>query len=299
MRRGNEPINFTLLLVSTVLVLMVAIVITIGIKNALYLDQEDSVCAKQIMAHATASKFTRGEAAPTINCPTKELSVNGEQEEVNEYLAKELKRCWGQWGRGQYALFGRENGTYCHVCSVVEVSGVAQVQGLPQYLDTHKATKDLTYSQYLTGTKTGEYFQNEGTKAVSAISMPTDKPLAVVFYHAKGRTQLQAIRDMIFGSPAQGAAMGAAAGGTAAGAALFGVGVVAGVVGAPVVIGGFVASTVMLAALSAGAAGGLWVSIEGRTEFDTMSAVVIRPLDRNNISAIGCVYAPVTNTQGI
>jgi hypothetical protein len=248
-------------------------------------------------SHATASKFTRGEAAPTIVCPSKEIVIDSENpEDVNEQLAKEMKRCYSQWGRGTLDLFGRENGTYCHICSTVDINGVNEIKGLPQYLDTHKATKDLTYMEYFAGTKSGGYFTSTGLKDVGATVLPTDKPLGVIFYHAKGRTELEKLRDDLIGSPAQAATIGGTAGAAATGVALFGVGVVVGVTGVPLVIGGFAASTLMLAGISGGAAGGLWVSITQRTEFSAMSGVVIRPLDRSNIDALGCKYMPVANS---
>jgi hypothetical protein len=300
-RKGDHPVNFVLIFVSMVLILLVSILVFIGIKRALFDDIPDGACAREIRAHATAVKFTEGTAAPTIKCPTRVLNLDTQDEVVvNKVLAEEMKRCWAQWGRGQYDLFGkdidsREDGMYCHVCSMMYVEGIAETTSFPAFLDANMATKDLTYAQYLTGETTGTYFDQEPLKVPATIRIPLDEPVGVIFYYAKGQTGTERFVAKVLGTPAQGAIKGAAAGASVGAVTVFGLGLVAGTVGAPVVIGGFAATTIVMMTTSAGGAAGLWASVYEVPHLDTMSGVVARPLTSGQMLGLGCTYAPVSN----
>lgn len=293
-RKGDHPVTVVLWVVSLVIVLLVLIVLVINLRNSFFIDTDSPICASQIRGHSALAAVSNDQVAPQISCPTEIISqqVTGSAE-ANSLIAEQMAKCWSQWGRGEISLFGRQEGTYCHICSMVTIGGVSEVRGLPEYLKQTQY-RDVTYDAYLTN--------GMGSMAtVADWSMGTQEPIAVVFHYSKGLTGLQRIHDMIItaglgGNPGTGAIRGAGAGAVGAGAGLFAIGVAAGVVGAPVVIPGVVATTIVVGGATLGGGTGLLASMHARPEMNTTALVVVRPLNQDEITQLGCQYAPVANS---
>lgn len=297
--------TFAVWIVGLVITLLVLFAIVLYARNSFFIDTDSQVCASQIRGHSALATVSRGEIAPQLNCPTEIVSQQvTDNAEANSLLAEQMVKCWGQWGRGEISLFGRQEGTYCHVCSMITMSGVDEVRGLPAYLDQTQYRKGLTYAQYLAGIETGTVFDEQAHAEASTVSLPATEPLGVVFYHAKGLTGMERAYSVLVGSPARATLVGVVAGGTAGAAGAAGIATVAtGVIGT--VVGGTVALPVTVvvggtalltvAGATVGSALGLTASFQ-KPELSTMSIVVVRPLNQAEITQLGCQYAPVANS---
>jgi hypothetical protein len=257
-------------------------------------------CVSQIRTHAAAVRVLKELKAPPITCPTKKVPVK-EGEDPRAVIAKEMKRCWDMWGNGKTRLFGEELGMYCHVCSMVHVPSGDEVVGLQEYLARTQipskipGTSALTYAQYLSGVRDGEYFDNEDFKKAAAASMPTSAPIGVVFYYIKGIEWQQRFYNQIANPVSLGVA-GSVGGGVVAGLVAFGTVAAASGVGLPVGIVSYaVAGVVTVGGMLAGAYFGAWEGVASRYDIDYMAMIIVRPLTDEDIRMLGCTYAPAAN----
>lgn len=264
-RRAQHPVGFIMEMVVMVIVILVLVMLFIALRDTTDSAEKDAVCATQIIAHSTALRTSGGRADLPIVCPTKYLAVDGESA-ARKAIAKEMKRCWGMWGKGQLPLFGDTEGAYCHICSMMTVEGTAQVTGLPEYLRTTKATSNETYLEYLTGAKTGEEFEGDAFKEGAQPIIGTTEPVAVIFYYAKGYSFMEGVRNTFSKNPTLG-----------------GMGMMVGTVGGPILMPLTAAGGVALAAVTPRAKG------------STMSFIAVRPLAASQLTALGCQYVPVRN----
>jgi hypothetical protein len=303
MRRAQHPVNAVFILIVAVLVIMLSITLVIAFNKFFAQQEEDAPCAAAIVSHAAIVQYTGGKSAPEITCPTSRVVLKGSDEQIKAGIAKQMKRCWDLWGKGQYELFGRDasgqerEGMYCHMCSVVTVEGGPVIKEFPQYLDTTNAAKGLTYSQYLSGVKSGTYFDDQAfADKTGDGALQTQKPVAIIFVHSKGLEGYKRFYNQVVGDTATSAGAGAV-GGVAAGAGvvyMIGAAASATGVGIPLglaIIGG---STIVLGGTVAGAGTGTALSIWGTADAGTMSAVVVRPVGED-ASVLGCQYDPVGN----
>ncbi len=293
LRRGELPLSFVAVFILVLASIIITFILITQFKDSSNSATEDSECISSVKAHSTAirlSKELSGADLPII-CPSHDIVVKTTNPEVvKAAVANEMKSCWYRWGEGKLQLF-KDDGTYCHVCSMIQVDGVDNIQGFSEYLDTKKANSKQTYSEYLSGAKYGTYYnQTEFQKSASS-SMQT-KNIGVVFVYAKGKNSIDTLINTI-ATPAKGAAIGMGVG------MIIGLGVCYGV-GAIVTVGtGGVGTPVLLACAAAGAAAGgaagMYKGYEAHKESSYMSIVLVRPLDANELNALGCQYTKAQN----
>lgn len=273
MRRGE--VNVLMLLVVLILVLLVSLGVFDLVREIYDEAEADASCASQVRAHAAAVSATREIGTIPITCPTRVLTV--EEQGANALLAKEMKRCWDQWGRGELRLFGDKGGTYCHVCSSVTVTGAEFTSGLPEYLDmTAIGNANTTYAQYLAGRRIGTYFDGQEFRYAAKMAMRTDKPVGVIFHYEKGMRTIDKVANALVFNPGAGAAAGGVAGGI----------IVASFGGGPVTT---------VAGVAAGGTLGLTGVFLARQQNDVIASVVVRPLGVEELELLGCQYLPVAN----
>jgi hypothetical protein len=280
-RAQAHPVSFIFGLSLMVVVLLLAIVLIVKIRGSLQSVEDDAPCATSIIAHSAAVAGSKELVNLPIICPTRGVTVKGtDEEKVKEQLAKEMRYCWGMWGQGKLQLFGDKDNVYCHICSIVRTDEVQSVTGLPDYLDTHMANKSVTYAQYLAGQKSGKVFIGDQFNDAATTKLDTSKPVAVIFYYAKGHTFMERLWNTMT-RPATAATAGGAAG------AVVGYGI-ASIAGGPVTIIAFAVGV-------AGAATATALGITYRADSSFMSVVMVRTLTSDQLSETGCSYAPVQN----
>jgi hypothetical protein len=281
----------------TVFLAVIILIIAQAIRKGGNAAEEDSKCKAEVLSHAKIAQATSGTSQPTIHCPTKRVVVNVKSEDLaKQAIAEQMKRCWSIWGAGQLDLFGKNEGSYCHVCSMVTVKGVGEVHDFTAYLDEAKATDTLTYTEYLSGERTGSFFNGTEFKDTTP-TFTTEQPVAVIFFYGKGLQSSDKFRNMMLGNARVSTAAGGAAGaliGAAAGKAIIVIGTAAGAtgVGLPVTA---IAWTVGGGITVAGMGAGLLASTHGTASPDTIAAVVARPYTEDGLKDLGCQYDPVSN----
>lgn len=299
MNRKAEMMSMIVGLVLMVLCILIAGMFFIKWKAATNDVESTAPCATAIKAHSVAislSKQASDAANLPIVCPTRIVSLNTQDEDkVKETLAKEMKYCWAEWGQGKNKLF-TQDGVYCHICTIVRIDGVNNVTGFTEYLDTHKAGKDQSYTDYLSGAKTGSYFNETDFPGIGTSTMAVNQT-AIIFYHANGKKAIDKLWNNVFGNVPVMARTGVVIGAVA--------GVAVGVFLAPETGGASAivvvkAAAIITAAATAGAgAGGVTgvvAAYKARVESDYMSIVVAKSLDESEIAGMACKYAPVRNT---
>jgi len=284
-RHGQHPVTLVLSFVIVTLVLLVCVMMIAKLKGFDDDLNEDSPCATQVIAHSAIAGVSKELVAPGIVCPTRlvELESNDE-DEVRTAIADEMLRCWNTWGKGELRLFGDKELAYCHVCSMINTPGTANVAGMPRFLDTRTAKNGQTYSALLQGKKSGEYFNDTDFKQYATAVMPTQPAVGVIFYYAKGQKWYDKLYNDIAGQPAVGATSGAVGGA-----------VITVLVVGTVVSGGTTLVAAGVIGAASGAVGGLWYSIRGREDMSYMTLVVARPITKAEIDKLGCEYAPGSN----
>lgn len=292
--RRAEALTMVVGFVLLTVCILVAVMFFLKWKSAVADTEDTAPCATAIKAHSVAislSKQASDAANLPIVCPTKIVSLSTKDEDkVKETLAKEMKNCWSMWGQGKNKLF-TQDGVYCHVCSIVRVNGVDNVTGFTTYLDTHTVAKGQSYTDYLSGAKTGSYFNKTDFPGIDSSTMPVNQT-AIIFYHANGKKAIDKVWNSVFGNVPAVATTGAVIGAVA--------GIAIGIALAPAT-GGTV--TVILIATAAGTLGAgiggvtaAAAAYKARIESDYMSIVVIKPLREEELTSMECKYAPVRNT---
>lgn len=276
MRQGQDSMSTVLTFTIVLLVIIISLGVILTLREMFSGTDEDAQCATQIAAHMAIVGSTKELVAPDISCPTKRqvLEVDGPQA-ANPEIAKAMADCWRTWQRGEVQLFGEQEGIYCHVCSVIWIDGTDKVEGLAPYLQVGTMKDGRTYAQYLSNQVSGSYFE-ESQLPPPTSSLPTEMPLGVIFYYAKGQAWQSRLYNDIIGQPGTGAAAGT----------ILAIGVVA-TAGASIPV-------IIFAGVAGGAAGGI-ASLFSRDDLSYMAAVVVRPVDERRIADLGCTYAPVEN----
>jgi hypothetical protein len=264
-------------MVIVVITLLVGIMLIVKL-NLFGMDlNSDIECASQVQINSAISSTTKEIKSPDIICPTKFITVEETDENaVKKKLADQMLKCWNTWGKGEKMLFGEKEGVYCHVCSMIEVQGVDKVSGFGDYLDNTVAKDGWTYSALLQGRKKGTYFKDDAFKSQASQDIDTTRPMATVFFYAKGKKWYEELRNKVVGQPAAGAVGGAVA-----------AGVIASSTGVGLPVGVLMVGT--------GSAVGLTASVWGRADSSYMTLVVLRPLTKEDIATLKCDYAPAKN----
>jgi len=275
------------------MVVIVSILVFLSLKDVYEKTEENARCSSQIRAHATMVSFTSDLKTPKIVCPT-EVVLIPPNDDPNPILAQQMKRCWDTWGKGQLQLFGREEGLYCHVCSMSYIAG-GEVRGFDTYLDEQKISPlGDTYTGYFTGAVSGAKFVDDARPGSVSV-LPATDPIAVIYYHAKGQDGIDKVYNAVVGTPRRTTIVAAVAGAIIGGVAVFAAVPSGGgsLIAGAVLVGKV--TTGVVAGAAAGGSGGFFASLFGREDLDSMSAIVVRPLNVQNVSALGCTYAPVAN----
>jgi hypothetical protein len=298
MKRG-ETQSVLFYLMAMIITLIVIVGIFLVIRSTAKKTIDDAPCAAQILGHSVAVKLTKDLAAPTINCPSRRIAKEVQSEEEGKKLvADQMLQCWDQWGKGKLKLFGEKPLIYCHICSTATVQGVPELGNFGKYLDETPATPTQTYSQYLRGEKSGTFFDKATFPALSEggalAPLRTEKPIAVIFFYAKGQYKIDELRNKLL-QPEVAGTSGAVTGAAAAAGSLYAIGTVltATGVGSPFGVVSYVVGGVIGA--GAGSASVLAQATSLRADASVMTVVVARPLDEQDIGRLGCDYAPVSN----
>lgn len=287
MRRGSTAISIVVDITVVLLVILLAIGIVRVIKNQYDVLDDDLACGAQIMAHSAVVSQSNEMSAPTISCPTRRVIVDSDTSSSakNDLVAKEMARCWTIWGQGKLQLFGDAQGVYCHVCSTIHVDDASPLSGLPQYLDDAVYKHDLTYAQYLVGASSGTFFSDAQSPLSSSLTIPTEDPVGVIFYYAKGNEWYRDLWNVFAKNPEVSSSLGAGTGYL--------------VVGSVSAASGLffpIAHLAGLAGAGAGGASGAMLGPKTIAKSSFISAVVARPLNAKDLEELGCQYAPVDET---
>ena len=290
MKRGISGVQILNDLALLLITLIICFLIIKMIDDVFERTEEDAKCEGQIRAHAAIAQFTSDLKSMKVVCPSTVHHLD-ENDDVKAVLAEELKTCWDTWGEGKLQLFGKEEAYHCHVCSVV-YSPDKTLENFPQYLDQHSIRPfGPTYGEYLQGTISGTKFTPEDIPETATVSMDSTLPLGVIYFYAKGHTNINRLKNQVLGEPQQGMIRGAGVGAVVAAGGI----TILSAVGAPFTGG----TTVLIGAAflggTAGAGGGFLASLFLRADLDTVQGAVIRPMSIDEIEKLGCTYAPVAN----
>lgn len=302
MKRGFESsvVQWILLLAG----LLVIFGIFYTVRQDLFDDpQENSLCYLQVLAHNRIAELSKGEKAPPIICPTKEVPIKASLSEsrVKQDIALEMKRCWETWGAGEYVLFD-EDSTYCHICSVVRFEERENIEDFNTYLLTTPIAQhsNLSYMEYLSPGFFGERyakdaFAQELANTPQEGTIDTSKDYAIIFYHLRGEEQvkrffIEVSQDSVTRTGAAlgvGGASGLIVGGSAAAAAQI---ALIGVCG--LATGGWCLVAVAGAGIAAGGMAAVSSGYVAQALIDNppshMSMLLFKPLEPDEIEQLRC-----------
>lgn len=262
---------------------------------------EEQTCAAQVIAHQKIAEASKGDTAPPISCPTRVVNVSDESDrEVLYTIAEEIKWCWDTWGKGEFTLFDQD-GTYCHMCSVISFEEQRTVPGLFEYLYTTDVRPGVSYVDYFTPNHVGDRFTDDEfiqelrrSPLAGRDVLGSDMSHVVLFYHVRGEEQLLAWMDGLdqdsAGALGTGAVTGlvlgyAAEAGTVA--ALSALGLCATGVGC-LVVGGVGALAGVSTGLLTGSGASFLTYFLTNDPPESFSSVIFRPLTPEQIGDLRC-----------
>jgi len=160
-------------------------------------NDEKMACKTSVLEHA-AAHLKIIDLSSDVKCPTRDISVDGDEEKMKSQLATAMYDCWDQFGEGKLDIFGPD-GIYCAVCNRVDFGSKGELTGFGNYLAfTSIPGKDISYLDYLNGydtKKAQEAFSK--TKMDPAWDKPIDmsKKYSVIFVYAKGGDYVTRVFD--------------------------------------------------------------------------------------------------------
>lgn len=250
--------------------LVLAIIIGRVLTPASYFDPEIEACAQQIKTSSQISTATKGDYATEIDCPTKEHTLSGSEEEIYDGLITDIAECAKLW-QTDGLLFEEDNKIYCHVCSLATVETDEELTGFSEHLSETSFEGELQ-----TGTKKDD-LQNQEL-AQPAIE---NGQYATIFVYARGEKAVTALGQNLF--PVDYATRGAAATGIVA----VGAGLVAGtasvVGGTACVLSGV---CIVIGAVTVASVVASTYFLDNPPEF--FSTILLREWTPETVQQIGC-----------
>ena len=119
-----------------------------------------------------------------INCPTRKLTLSGDEDLLKKQVADEMYRCWDNYGRGELNLFPEKDKKFCAYCSHINFENNDLVlYDFMKYLTEEKTPKgDMTYYQFLTDVQPNSKIKEEVSQVVND-DFYTGKEYAVLYTH--------------------------------------------------------------------------------------------------------------------
>lgn len=148
----------------------------------------DSVeCEQEITQHIQLRKLS-DKLVPPPKCPTQIISLDtDDEEEVKEVMAEAARSCFRTWREGNESFFAGE-GTFCHVCSLVEIEKDVEINDFDNYLlRTYMSGTELSYGQYFSKQLLEENNQEEFNALFrQTVTFDTNTPISLVYQQITG-----------------------------------------------------------------------------------------------------------------
>jgi len=72
---------------------------------------------------ATGAGYTAGDFAGNVQCSTMNVTLEGDARALAGSTARQMQKCWQMLGNGRLEFFSRDDGAFCHICSVLTLPG--------------------------------------------------------------------------------------------------------------------------------------------------------------------------------
>lgn len=175
--------------------LVLAIIIGRALQPASYYDPQIEACAQQIKLSSQLSTTTKGDYATEIDCPTKEVTISGSDEEQKHQLAKDMVACHELWAQDSELLFDKD-AVYCHVCSFIEFEDSGELEGLSEFMQNNP--EGTSYLNQIAPIKTEDLAQ----QTEIADSIDRDQLRATIFLYARGEEPITFLDQALFSKDA-------------------------------------------------------------------------------------------------
>ena len=200
------------ILIVTMLILATTVVLFTLLWKArnTFESTSDGSCASQVRAQSYSNKIYGRSNAPEITaCQTRYLTLTSKEidtnpkdvktseKQIEKVLAREMLRCWEEWGSGELDLF-KEAGKYCHVCATVTMDenvtqAIPEINGFPPYLKDTKVVGNKTYWDQLNPKETGKNIEEEEALFKINNKLSTKETLTIIYWHQKDKASLNVI----------------------------------------------------------------------------------------------------------
>ncbi len=221
-------------------------------------DRSAAVTAcKASVAKNSVLRIGALEFPTSLNCPARSIKISkaGDEESnasANKRIAESLYDCWYQYGEGKLNLYQGE-GTFCSVCTFIDIEAEKPVGGLPDYLMSEDVPDNSgrLYIDYLLGystPKAGKMLGSDVVKGSPLFDAAAKSELegksklegkttyANIFVYAKGKDELEKLKRHLTAETIAGKVglvIGVAGGGVAAGGTMVAVATLGAALGGP------------------------------------------------------------------
>lgn len=128
----NISLTTLVTVILTVAVLIFAIAITFVFSQTS--QDTEATCAASVAAQAGLVAGRTAQNAELRGCTTQTLTLEGNEQRVNNQLMQAYTRCKNMFGPAQNQRVIRDPGVFCHVCGIYETPQVNQLTTLYQQI---------------------------------------------------------------------------------------------------------------------------------------------------------------------
>jgi len=218
--------NVLLVLILALVSLLVVFIILRFFNEEVQQSFDYDECSRSVERYLWTVRFTDNEDLPTIKCPTYIRYIEeNDAELIKHKMAEDMRLCYAAFKKGDpNAAFFAENGVYCHPCAIYHFSEeVDSFDGYSAYLrDTYVPGTTSSYLASLLegGSENAENFDLNKYRPLSDNAIDTEKAYAVIFRHARGKTEVEEIKTEAGGHVVFGLGVGVGTAGIVGGAVL-------------------------------------------------------------------------------
>lgn len=204
---GIDKVTLSFLIIALVVVIFYFTVLNREVAEAGSRSASVTACKSSVDSNSRLH-FGAIEFPGHLNCPARSIEITRsltekQQEDAKKMIATEMYDCWYQYGEGRRNLFKGE-GTFCSVCSFIDVTAKEPVEGLFTYLadEPIPGNSGKSYYDYLAGFQTPQakdILGDVAAKSPDIIDVGARSGLkgksdyAVLFVYVKGKDQLEKV----------------------------------------------------------------------------------------------------------
>ncbi len=204
MRKGEIEIKTIVFIILLVIVFLALLMFPIKSIFSEILSNQN--CKNSVKA-ATIGNVQGMDIIKEINCPTQDITLKGNEEELKRKIIEEMWTCWDNFGRGEYELFSASTEKFCVVCSNLEFDRTVkekeiEIKDFSDYIKSKGVLQGGTLIEKMLDLQHEELRYDPNNELEIDYTINTQKDYAVVFTYAKEDFWSKGKKAVVWGTAA-------------------------------------------------------------------------------------------------